>query len=128
MSKKVRVDKWLWSIRVYKTRTISTTACKKGHVSMGENILKPSFLLVEGDIVTARKEGFNRVYKVINPIEKRVGAKIAIDCFEELTPKEELQKYESWYLAGKGNEYRDKGEGRPTKKNRRELDDFKTGE
>lgn len=125
MAQKVRVDKWLWSIRVFKTRTLATTACKKGHVTMGEQILKPSFLLVEGDIVTAKKEGFNRVYKVINPIAKRVGAKIAVDCYEELTPKEELQKYESWFLAGKGNEYRSKGEGRPTKKERREIDDFK---
>ncbi len=125
MSAKVRVDKWLWSIRVFKTRTLSTTACKKGHVSIGEQVLKPSYLLVEGDIVTAKKEGFNRVYKVIKPIAKRVGAKIAVDCYEELTPKEELQKYEAWYLAGKGNEYRSKGEGRPTKKERREIDGFK---
>ncbi len=125
MPKKVRVDKWLWSIRVFKTRTLATAACKKGQVSMGENILKPSFLLVEGDIVTARKDGFNRVYKVIHPIEKRVGAKVAVDCYEELTSQEELQKYEAWYLAGKGNEYREKGTGRPTKKERRELEQFK---
>ena len=99
MSAKVRVDKWLWSIRVYKTRTLATASCKKGHVSIGEQILKPSYLLVKGDIITARKDGFNRVYKVVNPISKRVGAKIAIDCYEELTPKEELQKYEAWFLA-----------------------------
>lgn len=125
MSKKVRVDKWLWSIRVFKTRTLSTTACKKGHVSKDELILKPSFLLVEGDIVTARINGFNRVYQVVKAIEKRVGAKIAVDCYKELTSEEELQKYESWYLAGKGNEYREKGEGRPTKRSRRVLDEFK---
>lgn len=125
MPAKVRVDKWLWSIRVFKTRTLSTTACKKGHVSIGEQILKPSYLLVEGDIVTAKKEGFNRVYKVVKPIAKRVGAKLAVECYVELTPKEELQKYEAWYLAGKGNEYRAKGEGRPTKKERREIEGFK---
>ncbi len=125
MAKKVRVDKWLWSIRVFKTRTKSTDACKKGHVSLGDSTIKPSYLLVEGDIITAKKEGFNRVYKVINPIGKRVGAKLAVECYEELTPAEELQKYENWFLAGKGNEYRSKGEGRPTKKERREIDSFK---
>ncbi len=125
MAKKVRVDKWLWSIRVFKTRTKATDACKKGHISLGDSTIKASYLLVEGDIVTAKKEGFNRVYKVINPIGKRVGAKLAVECYEELTSAEELQKYESWYLAGKGNEYRSKGVGRPTKKERREIDSFK---
>ncbi len=122
---KVRVDKWLWSVRIYKTRSQATEACRKGHVSQGDTILKSAARVGPGDIIQVRKGGFNRIFKVLKPIEKRVGAALAVTCYEDLTPAEELQKYERWFLAGKAGEYREKGTGRPTKKERRLIEKLK---
>ena len=125
MSKKVRIDKWLWSVRIFKSRTIATDACKSGKVKIGEKSLKPSYLVSPGEILFIRKEGFNLTFKVISLLEKRVSAILAAPCYENLTPEDELNKYKDWYV-GKGRaEIRDRGSGRPTKKERRVMDDFK---
>ncbi len=124
---KVRIDKWLWSVRVYKTRTLAIDACKQGKVRIGEQPIKPSYQLAAGEVVTVRKEGFNLQYRPIEMIEKRVGAAIAVTCYEDLTPEEEKNKYNAWFLneGSATPEKRVRGTGRPTKKERREIDNFK---
>lgn len=123
---KVRVDKWLWSVRIFKSRTIATDACKGGKVRIGETPVKPSHLVAEGDVITVKKEGFSFEFRVLVLIEKRVGAPIAVTCYEDITSSEEKNKYNAWFQHGApAAEKRERGSGRPTKKERRELDTFK---
>jgi len=125
MAKKVRIDKWLWSVRIFKTRTKASDACKSGKVKIGENNVKPALLLVGGETLLVRKEGFDLVFKVVELLERRVSATLAAPCYENLTPAEEMNKFKRWYV-GKGQpERRERGAGRPTKKERREIDEFK---
>jgi len=123
--KKVRIDKWLWSVRIFKSRTISTAACKGGSVKINDIKLKPSALIQGGEIIQVRKEGFNLTFKVLKLLEKRVGAPIAIECYKNLTPEEELNKFNDWFIGKARPEFREKGAGRPTKRERRDLDKFK---
>ena len=123
---KVRVDKWLWSIRIFKSRTIATDACKGGKVRIGDTPVKPSHLVTEGDVVTVKKEGFSFQFRVLVLIEKRVGARIAATCYQDITAPEERNKYNAWFQnAAPAAEKRERGSGRPTKKDRREIDTFK---
>ncbi len=123
---KVRVDKWLWSVRIFKSRTMAIDACKAGRVRVGGEAVKPSFLLGVGDEVLVKKEGFNFQYLALALLEKRVGAPIAVTCYTDITPEDERNKYTAWFLNGMpAAEKRERGTGRPTKKDRRELDDFK---
>ncbi|MBP3202447.1 MAG: RNA-binding S4 domain-containing protein [Bacteroidales bacterium] len=116
----VRIDKYLWAIRVFKTRTEAAEACKGGKVKVGEGNAKPSRTVQEGDVIHVRKGAVNYVYKVIQPIENRVGAKLVENFALNLTPEEELEKLhapvETFFLT------RDRGAGRPTKKDRRDLE------
>jgi ribosome-associated heat shock protein Hsp15 len=117
-----RIDKWLWTVRIYKTRSIATEECKKGRVTMNGMPVKPSREIKPGDIIDVRKPPVNYKFKVKQMPSNRLGAKLVPDYLEDLTPKEELealemQKYMQW------ND-REKGMGRPTKKERRDLDDF----
>lgn len=124
-TEKVRVDKWLWSVRIFKSRTMATDACKSGKVQVNGSVAKASQLIQVGDLLTVKKNGFNLQYKALDLIRKRVGAPIAQKCYEDLTPAEELNKYNDWFV-GKGRaEFRDKGMGRPTKKDRRKIETFK---
>jgi ribosome-associated heat shock protein Hsp15 len=123
---KVRIDKWLWSIRIFKSRTLATDACKGGKVKIGTVSVKPSYLITTGDVVAVKKEGFTFQFRAIELIEKRVGAPIAITCYEDVTPVDEKNKYEAWFLnATPSTEKRERGSGRPTKKDRREIDQVK---
>lgn len=123
---KVRIDKWLWSVRIFRSRTLATEACKAGKVKIGETVAKPASLLAAGDRVTVKKDGFNFLFRAVQLIEKRVGAPIAVTCYEDLTPPEERNKYQSWFLnAAATTEKREKGAGRPTKKERRDIEEFK---
>lgn len=123
--KKVRVDKWLWSVRLFKSRTLSSDQCKKGKVKIEGATLKPSQLIQEGVILEVHKNGFNLLIQVDQLLSKRVSATLARECFTDLTSEEEKNKYNDWYI-GKGRpEIREKGTGRPTKKDRREIDEFK---
>lgn len=122
---KVRIDKWLWSVRIFKSRTIATDACKKRRIFIGEHVAKPSSVVQRGDHVHVRKDGFNLEFKVIDLIQKRVSAPLAQACYQNLTPAEELSKFDDWYIGKSGREIREKGAGRPTKRERRELDEFK---
>ena len=122
---KVRVDKWLWSVRIFKSRTIATDACKSGKVRMDGAPLKASQSIQRGDLLEVRKNGFLFQFKVVGLIQKRVGAPIAQTCYEDLTPEEELNKYKDWFVGKAAAEKREKGAGRPTKRERRDIDRFK---
>jgi ribosome-associated heat shock protein Hsp15 len=125
MADKVRIDKYLWAIRIFKSRTLATEACKEGKVKLyGENA-KPSALVTIGDVIDVIKDGFRLKYKIVALIEKRVSPVLAKPCYEDLTPEEEINKYKSWFIGKGGPERRERGAGRPTKKERREIDDFK---
>jgi len=121
MAKTVRIDKYLWAVRLYKTRTLATEACKKGKVSVDDMPAKPSRTISAGDVIEVKKMPVVYSYRVKDPIEKRVGAKIVDQYVEDVTPQEELQKLDlqdDFYIK------RDRGAGRPTKKERRLLDDI----
>jgi ribosome-associated heat shock protein Hsp15 len=122
---KVRVDKWLWGIRIFKTRTLATDNCKTGKVKVNGVVAKPSQSISVNDLLEVKKDGFNLQFKVLQLLEKRVGAEIARTCYENLTPIEELNKYQSWFVGKGGVEVREKGAGRPTKADRRQIDTFK---
>ena len=125
MITEVRVDKWLWSIRLFKSRTIATEACKEARIKLGELTLKPSHDIKIGDLITVHKDGFKLSIKVKDLLEKRVGAAIAKNYYENLTPEEELNKYKAWYIGKAAAEIRERGTGRPTKKERRDSDEYK---
>lgn len=126
MAEKVRIDKWLWSVRIFKSRTLASDIIKSGKVKVNGTQVKSSFLTQRGDEIIVKKGGFNFTFKVIQLIEKRVGAPIAVTCYKDITPAEELQKYDDWFTGKMGAaEMRERGAGRPTKKDRREIDDFK---
>lgn len=121
----VRIDKWLWSVRIFKSRSLATEACKSGKVKIKGVLAKPASSVQPGDHIEVKKLGFNLEYEVLKVIEKRVSAALAEECFLNLTPDEELNKYEDWFVGKKGVEYRERGSGRPTKRERREIDHFK---
>ncbi len=116
----IRIDKWLHAVRVCKTRLIATDLCKRHKVSVDGQAVKPSREIRVGQIVTVRKDSIDWQFKVLKCIEKRVGAKIAIECYEDLTPEEQLHKLK--LIKGAWVPRRLKGEGRPTKKERRDMD------
>lgn len=126
---KIRVDKWLWSVRIFKSRSMATSACKTGKIFLdveGEKEkIKPSYLLRRGSIIHVKKNGFNLTFKVVDLLAKRVSASLAQPCYEDLTTPEELNKYKDWFVGKSRPEFREKGAGRPTKKERRELDEYK---
>ncbi|MFT4664031.1 MAG: ribosome-associated heat shock protein Hsp15 [Polaribacter sp.] len=123
--KKVRIDKWLWSVRIFKTRTKATDACKSGRVKIDDKAVKASTLIVGGEILNLRKNSFDLVVKVVELLERRVSATLAEPCYENLTPEGELNKYKEWYVGKAAPERRERGTGRPTKRERRTIDDFK---
>ena len=123
--KKVRIDKWLWSVRIFKSRTLATNACKSGRVKVEQAPIKASGSVEVGQTVQVRKNGFDLEFRVLKLIEKRVGATLAVECYEDLTPPEELNKFRNWFVGKGQSEVRVKGTGRPTKKDRREISDYK---
>lgn len=123
--KGMRIDRWLWSVRIFKSRTKATTACKAGRIRIGETVTKPSTLVRIGDTLHIRKDGFNLTFLVNKLIPKRVSATLAQPCYENLTPIEELTKFKDWFIGKAAPERRERGTGRPTKRERREIDIFK---
>jgi ribosome-associated heat shock protein Hsp15 len=118
----MRIDKYLWCIRVFKTRTIATTACKKGQVKIENKNVKPSKEVFGDEMILVRKNQINYQIKVLNLPESRVGAKLVDIYRKDVTPKEEFQKNE--LLKYSKDYYRKKGTGRPTKKDRRDLEGY----
>ena len=123
---KVRVDKWLWAVRIFKSRTLATDVIKKGKVSTADGEpLKPSSNVAVGDRLQVQKEGFNLDIEVVKLLNKRVGAPLAVTCYVDHTPEEEMNKYKDWFVGKSKGEFREKGAGRPTKRERREIESFK---
>ncbi len=118
----MRIDKYLWCIRLFKTRSIATDACKKGHVKLDGTNLKPSKEVFGNEEITIRKNQINYKIKILDIPPNRVGAKLVDLYRKDLTPKEEFEKTE--LLKYSKDYYRKKGTGRPTKKDRRDIDDY----
>lgn len=117
-----RIDKWMWAARIFKTRTIAAEACKKGRVNLNGAQAKAARMVKPGDIVQVRKPPVTYSFKVLQPIEKRVGAKLVADVMENVTTPDQYELLEMSRISGFVN--RAKGTGRPTKKDRRELEEF----
>lgn len=126
MADKIRIDKWLWTVRIFKSRTAATEACKAQKVRLNQSGAKASSLVTPGNVVEVKRNGFNFTFTVKQILKSRVSAVLAADAYDNITPKSELDKYKDWFVSRTGTEFRDKGAGRPTKKERRELDGFKT--
>ncbi len=122
---KIRIDKYLWAIRIYKSRSLATEACREGKVKLHGATAKSSAMVTIGDVIDVHKDNFRFKYKAVQLIEKRVSPVLAKPCYEDLTPQEELNKYKTWFVGKGGPERRERGVGRPTKKERREIEDFK---
>lgn len=118
----VRIDKWLWAVRVFKTRTIAAEACKKGRVYVDNNSVKPARMVKIGDVVQVKKPPVTYSFKVLDIAQKRMGAKLVAGFMENVTPSEEYEVLEMNKLSGFID--RQRGSGRPTKKDRRDLEDF----
>ena len=122
MSMEARIDKWLWAARIFKTRTIAADACKNNRVQINGAAAKPSRTVKEGDEVSVRKPPVTYTFKVKQAIEKRVGARLLPDIMENITTPEQYEILEMARISGFVD--RAKGTGRPTKKERRALDDW----
>ena len=123
-SNEVRIDKWLWAVRIFKTRTIASDAIKMGRVTIGGQKVKPSRNVKVGEVIDVKKTPITYSFKVLALAENRMGAKLVPGFMENVTRKEQLDLLEMNRISG----FRDraKGLGRPTKKDRRDIDDFTT--
>ena len=117
-----RIDKWLWAARIFKTRTIAAEACKKGRISINGSQVKPARMVKPGDVVQVRKPPVTYSFKVLQAIEKRVGAKLVPEIMENVTTPDQYELLEMSKISGFVD--RARGTGRPTKKERRDLDEF----
>lgn len=122
---KLRIDKYLWAIRLFKTRSLATEACKAGRVKFNGNNLKASTIVKPGDVYQVSKGIEKKVIEVVELLYNRVEAKIAVTKYKDITPLEETQGYKSMFHSPVL--IRDRGAGRPTKKDRREIDDLTGG-
>ena len=120
--KPIRIDKFLWSVRIYKTRSIASEACRRGRILINNIQVKPSRIVIKEEIVTVKKLPVIFTFRVILPIENRVAARLISDYIEDLTPENEKIKLNIRHPLL--SNYREKGSGRPTKKERRNLDRF----
>lgn len=117
-----RIDKWLWAARIYKTRSIAVDAIKNGRVTIGGTAVKPSHIIKAGEVISVRKPPVTYSFKVLACIESRVGAKLLPQVYENVTDPQEYEKLEMSRISGFVD--RQRGSGRPTKKERRQLDAF----
>ncbi len=117
----VRIDKWLWSVRIFKTRTLASQNCKKSLIKVNNIEVKSSKSLFVDDVVEINFKFYKRTLIVKELLEKRVGAALAVKAYEDITPPEELKKKEDYFVPARMPEYRPKGLGRPTKRDRRKI-------
>ena len=122
MLEEARIDKWLWSARIFKTRTIAADACKNGRVMVNDVQVKPSRMVKVGDKVSVRKSPVTYSFKILKTIEQRVGAKLLPEIYENVTPPDQYELLEMTRISGFVD--RQRGTGRPTKKDRRQMDAF----
>ena len=125
-NQEARIDKWLWAARIYKTRTLAADACKNGRITINGAQTKPSRTVKVGDKVGVKKPPITYTFLVKQSIEKRVGAKLLPDILENITTPEQYELLEMSRISGFVD--RARGTGRPTKKDRRAIDDFQTPE
>jgi ribosome-associated heat shock protein Hsp15 len=118
----VRIDKFLWAMRIYKTRSIAADACKNGRITMNGIQLKPSRTFHVGDTFSVRKGPITYTYRILQLCQNRLGAKLVPEYIRDITSKEQLELLELARLAGQSG--RDRGTGRPTKKDRRDIEVF----
>lgn len=116
----IRMDKYLWAVRIFKTRTQATEACDKGRVTVGDISVKPSRSVKSGDIITVRKPPVVHTFKVLGLLNNRLSAEKVKEYVLEITPQEELEKYH--HMRNAAFVLRDRGAGRPTKKDRRQIE------
>ena len=121
-----RIDKWLWAARIFKTRTIAAEACKKGRISINGAQAKPARMIKAGDTIQVRKPPVTYSFKVLQAIEKRVGAKLVPEVMENVTTPDQYELLEMSKISGFVD--RARGTGRPTKKDRRSMEEFITPE
>ena len=124
-NKTVRIDKFLWAVRLYKTRSIASDECRKGRIIIKDVQVKPSRIISQDEIIIVKKPPVNYTFRVLEPIENRVSAKIAGQFIEDLTPESERTKLD--FTNSSGIVHRQRGTGRPTKKERRLIDKFQHG-
>lgn len=117
-----RIDKWLWAARIFKTRSIAADACKNSRVSVNGVQVKPSRTVKAGDVVGVKKSPVTYSFKILQPIEQRVGAKLLPEIYENITTPDQYELLEMTKISGFVN--RARGTGRPTKKDRRAMDAF----
>lgn len=122
--KSIRIDKFLWSVRLFKTRSIASEECRKGRVLINNVQVKPSRIVLKDEIIIVKKPPVVYSFRVLEPIENRVSAKLVDSFLEDLTPEEEKEKLN--IRLSSGVIFREKGSGRPTKKDRRDIDRLKT--
>ena len=118
-----RIDKWLWAVRIFKTRAMATEACSGGKVKINETAVKASRKIITGDLIQVRKGVVKHIYCVLKIAEKRMGAKLISEFLEDLTPDDELAKLKS--AQKQPIHTREKGQGRPTKRERRMMDQLR---
>ena len=117
-----RIDKWMWAVRIFKTRTIAAEACKKGRISINGSYVKAARMIKPGDVIQVKKPPITYSFKVLQAIEKRVGAKLVPEVMENVTTPDQYELLEMSKISGFVD--RARGLGRPTKKDRRELEQF----
>ena len=117
-----RIDKWLWSSRIFKTRTIAADACKNGRIMVNNVLVKPSRMIKVGDTISVRKPPVTYTFRVLKTIEQRVGAKLLPEIYENITTADQYELLEMNRISGFVD--RQRGTGRPTKKDRRQMDAF----
>ena len=122
MSEEARIDKWLWASRIFKTRTIASDACKNGRVMVNNVLVKPSRMVKVGDAISVRKPPVTYTFRVLKTIEQRVGAKLLPEIYENITTPDQYELLEMNRISGFVD--RQRGTGRPTKKDRRQMDAF----
>ena len=122
----MRIDKYLWTVRYYKTRSLATEACKKGHVKLNNSNVKPAKDVYIGEKLLVRKNQINYELEILDIPKNRVGAKLVDLYRKDTTPKEQFESLD--LLKYSQDYYRKKGVGRPTKKDRRDIDDYTSSE
>jgi ribosome-associated heat shock protein Hsp15 len=120
--KRMRIDKWLWAVRLFKTRTIASEACDLNRVFINDRSVKPSRLIKQGTCIQLRRAGFTRTIEVLKLTENRLNAKLVAGYYKDLTPKDEIDAFK--IRITRAANFREQGTGRPSKKERRDLDNF----
>lgn len=121
---KLRIDKYLWAIRIFKTRSLASDACKAGRVKLNQQSIKPSYVVKVGEVFHIQKEQQKKIIKVLDLLEKRMDASSVQKYFEDLSPIDNTPKQFSVFTVPVLK--RDRGTGRPTKKERRDIDDIQS--